>query len=376
MPARRVNSDHALFPYYTDDKITEAAEDHRQQDHRVGRGRRTGAPSGVAAVLRPGPRRLPHRAERLYKNAYGNKVIFEETNHDLGLTFRYQWSASERSATCARPVTPSLPPRTPAKVSVLDGIQNLLPHGVPEGLRRGGEQPRRRLPRSASWKAGTLGLYALERHHLRQGRAQRVPRRSNVVRSVGLDTPTVLLCSKQLNTFRTGGTIETETDIKAERGASPLGDFELAAGEGKDWMMVADLGQSIRGVIQLKKDLQSPDQLRETVLADIEAGSERLIALVAASDGLQLAADRRRNIRHFANTMFNIMRGGIFDENYTIERADFMAYIDRANHKVFFKKQGGHGQLAENVLTCSSCRTRLPRPRTSTSSACAPSTCR
>ena len=104
-------------------------------------------------------------------------------------------------------------------------------------------------------------------------------------------------------------------------------------------MMVAELGQSIRGVIQLKKDLQSPDQLRETVLADIEEGSERLIALVAASDGLQLTADRRRNIRHFANTMFNIMRGGIFDENYTIERADFMAYIDRANHKVFFKKQ-------------------------------------
>ena len=60
--------------------------------------------------------------------------------------------------------------------------------------------------------------------------------------------------------------------------------------------------------------------------------------LVAASDGLQLTADRRRNIRHFANTMFNIMRGGIFDENYQIDRADFMAYIDRANHKVFFKK--------------------------------------
>jgi hypothetical protein len=53
---------------------------------------------------------------------------------------------------------------------------------------------------------------------------------------------------------------------------------------------------------------------------------------------LQLTADRRRNIRHFANTMFNVMRGGIFDENYAIEREDFMAYIDRANHKVFFKK--------------------------------------
>ena len=62
------------------------------------------------------------------------------------------------------------------------------------------------------------------------------------------------------------------------------------------------------------------------------------MALVAGSDGLQLTADRRRNIRHFANTMFNVMRGGIFDENYVIEREDFMAYIDRANHKVFFKK--------------------------------------
>ena len=36
--------------------------------------------------------------------------------------------------------------------------------------------------------------------------------------------------------------------------------------------------------------------------------------------------------------MFNVMRGGIFDENYTIEKADFMAYIDQANHKVYFKK--------------------------------------
>ena len=73
-------------------------------------------------------------------------------------------------------------------------------------------------------------------------------------------------------------------------------------------------------------------------MKDIDEGSQRLIELVAASDGLQLTADRRRNIRHFANTMFNIMRGGIFDENYQIDRADFMAYIDRANHKVFFKK--------------------------------------
>jgi len=33
--------------------------------------------------------------------------------------------------------------------------------------------------------------------------------------------------------------------------------------------------------------------------------------------------------------MFNIMRGGIFDDNYTIEKADFTNYIHKANIEVF-----------------------------------------
>ena len=93
LSAGRVNSDHALFPYYTDDKITEAAET-------------TGSKTivlveGVDRRMLWQPfseqNRGVYSIERnLYKNAYGNKVIFEEVNHDLALTFRYQWSASER----------------------------------------------------------------------------------------------------------------------------------------------------------------------------------------------------------------------------------------------------------------------------------------
>ena len=104
---------------------------------------------------------------------------------------------------------------------------------------------------------------------------------------------------------------------------------------------MANLSQSISDVVKLKNELaSSPVALTEALNKDIDYGTERLIALIGASDGLQLTGDRRRNIRHFANTMFNVMRGGIFDENYQIDKADFMAYIDRANHKVFFKKQG------------------------------------
>ena len=57
---------------------------------------------------------------------------------------------------------------------------------------------------------------------------------------------------------------------------------------------------------------------------DIEAGTQELLQLVGAADGLQHSNDKRGNDRHFANTMFNIMRGGIFDDNYNIEKARFL----------------------------------------------------
>ena len=56
--------------------------------------------------------------------------------------------------------------------------------------------------------------------------------KANVVWSIGLDSPKVLLCHPSSSqAFQSGGTVVTETDIKAERGAYFVqSDFELAAG--------------------------------------------------------------------------------------------------------------------------------------------------
>ncbi|MEN8797658.1 MAG: hypothetical protein ABF293_00325, partial [Flavobacteriaceae bacterium] len=45
--------------------------------------------------------------------------------------------------------------------------------------------------------------------------------------------------------------------------------------------------------------------------------------------------DELRDSRHFSNTLFNIMRGGIFDNNYQIEKWDFKSYLEKANKHVF-----------------------------------------
>ena len=333
LTAGRKNSDFALFPYYTDDKITESAET-------------TG--SKTVILVEESNRELlwepfsssyrgAYRIERnLYKNAYGNKIIFEELNADLGLTFRYQWAPSERFG-FVRHATLTSSANDSKSIRILDGVQNILPYGVPQGLQSGSSNLVDAY-KKCELEGNTLGIYALSA--LISDKAEPSESlKANVVWSLGMEQPKVLLCSKQLEAFRTGAAVVTERDIKAERGAYFVqSDFVLDAGASKDWVIAADLGKSIRDAIRLRSDLESVKSLKQDIFEDIEQGSKGLISLIAASDGLQLTADRRRNIRHFANTMFNVMRGGIFDENYTIEKADFMAYIDQANHKVYFKK--------------------------------------
>ncbi len=91
LTAGRKNAEFALFPYYTDDKITEFADI-------------TGTKSifqvryeDKALVWEPFSERFNENynlTRNIYKNFYGNKVIFEEIHNDLQLTFRYQWSSS------------------------------------------------------------------------------------------------------------------------------------------------------------------------------------------------------------------------------------------------------------------------------------------
>ena len=91
LTAGRKNSNTALFPYYTDDKIIESSEV---------TGSKTLlqlAVKGKTYLWEPYSafsKRIYTISRNIYKNVYGNKVIFEEVNHDLNLTFIYEWNSS------------------------------------------------------------------------------------------------------------------------------------------------------------------------------------------------------------------------------------------------------------------------------------------
>ena len=343
LSAGRKNSESSLFPYYTDDKITESADI-------------TGSKTifqihikGKTYIWEPFSVRqagLYRITRNLYKNSYGNKVVFEEINKDLGLTYRYQWSSSNQFGFVK---TSTIVNNSFKNISVtfLDGLQNILPSGVTSDLQNSRSNLVDAYKKSELLPEVGLGIYALSAFIVDKAEPSEALK-SNIVWSIGAENPTHLVSSLQLDNFRSGNKVEQEIDIKAEKGAYFISsDLEIEANSEKDWMFVTNVNQSITGVTEISEMIKNEADLAGLVQEDIEAGTKRLIQLTGASDGLQASDDTLTNSRHFANTLFNIMRGGIFDDGYNIERQDFIKYIANANKKVFKKKEDVLNALPE-----------------------------
>ncbi|HAD11506.1 MAG TPA: hypothetical protein DCF33_03610 [Saprospirales bacterium] len=333
LSAGRKNADYALFPYYTDDKITESAEI-------------TGSKSiflvqqgNSQQIWEPFSSRYEgiHRTSRnLYKHIFGNKIIFEEINHDLQLTFQVEWNSSDKFGFVRKSRLINQASKE-VRISFLDGIQNVLPYGVPSSLQNSASNLVDAYKRNELDSTTGLGIYALSAIIVDKAEPSEALK-ANVVWSLGLDNPTHLLSSLQLSAFRKGLPLQQEEDVKAEKGAYFLHkEITLAAAGEKSWMIVANVNQNQVTVAQLMHLIKKEANLSVLVNEDINAGSKRLLALNAASDGLQLSSDHRRDTRHFSNVLFNIMRGGIFDQNYQIEKWDFSHYLSKANKTVFEK---------------------------------------
>lgn len=331
LSAGRKNADYALFPYYTDDKITESVDI-------------TGSKSiflvhqgDTPQIWEPFSSRYEglHRTSRnLYKHIFGNKIIFEEINHDLQLSFQVEWNSSDRFGFVRKS---RLINHAAAEVTValVDGIQNILPCGVPSSLQNSASNLVDAYKRSELDRATGLGIFALSAIIVDKAEPSEALK-ANVAWSLGLENPICLLSSLQLGAFRKGMPLRQEEDVKAEKGAYFLHKkMTLAPHAEKEWMIVANVNQSRAAIAQLLALLKNEKGLYQLVEEDVAAGARRLFALNAAADGLQLSADHRRDSRHFSNALFNIMRGGIFDQNYQIEKWDFSQYLSKANKSVF-----------------------------------------
>ncbi len=335
LTAGRKNPEYALFPYYTDDKIIESAETtgsktifHIHSD-------------GDLMVWEPFSERHTDKyavSRNLYKNIYGNKVVFEEINHDLDLIFRYQWNSGKafgfiRKAELINTSTKE------CRITLLDGIQNIMPYGVPGDLQRTTSNLVDAYKRNELEPSSGIGIYALSAIIVDKAEPSEALK-ANICWSLGLKNTTHLLSSMQLKKFRQQHHIQEERDVKGERGAYFVSaEIALPGNSTKKWKIIANVNQDHSQIISLSKTIKEKNDLDKDVEHDIDSGTQNLLQLVAGADGMQRTADKLNDTRHYANVLFNIMRGGIFDDNYMIKKADFVSYLYKANKAVVSDNQ-------------------------------------
>lgn len=330
LTAGRTNSDHALFPYYTDDRITESFE-------------HTGSKTIIRVLLKDRVKLWIPFSDRykgtykisrnLYKNSYGNKLVFEEVNHDLAMTYSYEWNTTDRYGFVRKSRLENNSTDTRI-VQVLDGVQNILPSGVGEKLQQAYSNLVDAYKRTELYEDHNIATIALSAVIVDKAEPSEALR-ANIAWSYGINSKQTLLSASQIDRFIRHGEVQTEYDVKAHRGAYlSVFDLQMDAGTSSSWGMVLDLDKDIKQVVNLSEDINSAG-IEQRLLDDIQEGQTELLALVGEADGLQLTADALMDNRHFANTMFNIMRGGIFDHHYQVEKRDFIEYLKKANSAVY-----------------------------------------
>ncbi|MCW5552532.1 MAG: hypothetical protein KIS67_10300 [Verrucomicrobiae bacterium] len=351
LTAGRRDPDLALFPYYTDDKIHDSAEITGSKTLlRVRRGTHTHLWEPFSERFRG----LYRVRRNLYKSLIGNQIYFEEINHDLGLTFRYGWSSSERFG-FVRTASLANQTRRTVKISLLDGIQNLLPYGIASQFQLEKSTLVDAYKKSELLPANGLGLFTLSSIPIdRPEPAEAL--RATTVWSTGLRRHATLLCARQLDCFRDGQPLTTETDIRAERGAYFIqSEFNLRAGQSIEWRIVADVNRGPSDVAELSHLLRAPARLTKLVLEDVARGTRELRRIIASADGLQKSSTPISDARHASNVLFNVMRGGVFTNGYKLDPHDLRQFITHANrtvatrHAAFFRKLSRGARIAESA---------------------------
>ncbi len=329
LTAGRGDPERAIFPYVTVDRIHDAAGSTGGFTIlRVTRGDRT----SLWEPFAPAGRTVYRLSRHLSKSVVGHRLCFEEINHDLGLTFRTEWSTSGKFGFLKRASVVNDGTDRVA-VGVLDGMRNLVPAGVPARLMESMSCLTDAYKLAEVVPQTSLAVYAITAGITDQAIAQEALR-ATVAWSDGLPGARVVLTESQVAAFRRG---EVPRALMSARGVRGLygvcATFDLPAGEAHRWLVAADQGLDQVAVAALAERL-ALGGAGVAAEADAAENARRLRAIVGSADGLQCGGDEMVAASHFANVLFNVMRGGVFVRGYALPAADFARFVEQRNRGV------------------------------------------
>ena len=345
LTAGRINSDHAVFPYYTADKVSDGRS--CTGPYMAVRTKR----DGQTLFWEPFSDATPGlwvTERNVYKNDTGSRVTFEEINHDLKLAYLYEWTSSERFGLVRRARIVNLA-SVPARVEILDGCRNILPACVTSTLQNDNSvllDAYKRADLDAETGLGVFSVTSIV--------TDKAEPSEGLYANVGWFSATgnVCLSPDAADAFRRGNALPASGPVKGKRPALFINrDVELAPGAGDTWYQVFDTSLDLSRIVDLKDILADRERATAELEADIASCVSQLERLVAEADGAEDTADVATCVHHKANVLFNIMRGGIFADDYLVEKGDFLSFVGTRNRALSKAAAAAAASLPEKAST-------------------------
>ncbi len=351
--AGRINSDYAIFPYYTADKVSDAKLN-------------TGHYAAILVKTEDGKNEIwePFAAlmcntairfaqddkitRNIYKNANGTKIWFEEINQRLNLSFRYGWTSSAQFGLVRLARIENLSDKD-VSLSILDGCRNIMPACTDANFQNNSSVLLDAYKKSDLDIKSKLALFSLSSVVTDKAEPSEALL-ANVSWFTTEETP-LLSPAAPKDFFEADGDITslkvTEV-LKGERASCFIAKkLTLKGRKAESWEQVFDTALSASRITELKETISDRSEARKKLLCDIEEGEKLMTQYLKETDGIQKTAEQMTSVHHQANVMFNIMRGGFFADNGKINAPDLLNFIKSRNAAKYQAAKEALGEYAE-----------------------------
>lgn len=343
--AGRVSPDNALFPYQTVDKV---------QDSLINTGCKTlltinnEDESYIWEPFNSEHNKVFNISRNILKSSINDKISFEEINHDFNLIYRYTWSTSEiygfiRQCEIVNCTDHAM------NLNVIDGFLNILPAGVSLNL----QEKSSNLVDAYKWTEldidTRLALYTL--YSGITDRAEPCDSLiANIIYCLDIDDVNVLLSKSELEKKRNCILSEQSTRTRGVRGAYFIEKTTyLDKRSKKNWTFAMDVNKTQGEVIGLKNKILNTSHMDDIIVNSIQEATEKSRRIMASCDALQSTAEEITSVHHYANVLFNVLRGGYFKSQYSIETSDYLNKIKSFNKTIYSRHRDRFAEFKPHI---------------------------
>ncbi|MCQ2591208.1 MAG: hypothetical protein MJ188_00360 [Treponema sp.] len=336
--AGRIDSNHAIFPYYTADKVADASA-------------YTGNYTSIAvktddgivywepfATLHSVPsiqkQTEKYLCRNIYKNENGTEVLFEEINTKLGLSFITGWTSSEKFGVVRSSKIINISDKK-IEFSILDGCQNILPACCTSDFQNNNSILLDAYKKTDLQEDNQLALFSVssivtDKATPNEGLFANTCWFTTSDKIIlATDAPTQFVETDELPNYNS---FETSNCTKGERSSCFIcRNLVLSPKDSDNWYQVFDTNLSASGIAKLNNQIKNRDNALKALEDDIELCDRQMTEFLKAADGIEDTAEEITCLHHRQNVMFNIMRGGLILNNGKIEVSDFAAFVKQRN---------------------------------------------